>query len=75
MTQRSAGWAAWITGSAEGIGAATAEHLAADGTTIAIPVGRAGVPREAANVIAFPARKDPSFVSGQVICVAGGRRG
>jgi 3-oxoacyl-[acyl-carrier protein] reductase len=40
----------------------------------AIPVGRVGVPRDA-NVIAFLASGDASFVSGQVIHVAGGPRG
>jgi 3-oxoacyl-[acyl-carrier protein] reductase len=41
----------------------------------AIPVGRVGVPRDVANVIAFLASEDASFVSGQVIYVAGGPRG
>jgi 3-oxoacyl-[acyl-carrier protein] reductase len=41
----------------------------------AIPVGRVGVPRDVANVIAFLASDDASFVSGQVIYVAGGPRG
>jgi 3-oxoacyl-[acyl-carrier protein] reductase len=40
-----------------------------------IPVGRVGVPRDVANVIAFLASEDASFVSGQVIYVAGGPRG
>ncbi len=40
-----------------------------------IPVGRAGVPRDIANVIAFLASDEASFVSGQVIYVAGGPRG
>jgi 3-oxoacyl-[acyl-carrier protein] reductase len=40
-----------------------------------IPVGRVGVPRDVANVIAFLASDDASFVSGQVIYVAGGPRG
>jgi 3-oxoacyl-[acyl-carrier protein] reductase len=40
----------------------------------AIPVGRAGVPRDIANVIAFLASEEASFVSGQVIYVAGGPR-
>ncbi|HEV2300116.1 MAG TPA: 3-oxoacyl-ACP reductase FabG [Stellaceae bacterium] len=40
-----------------------------------IPVGRAGVPRDIANVIAFLASEEASFVSGQVIYVAGGPRG
>jgi 3-oxoacyl-[acyl-carrier protein] reductase len=41
----------------------------------AIPAGRVGVPRDVANVIAFLASDDASFVSGQVIYVAGGPRG
>jgi 3-oxoacyl-[acyl-carrier protein] reductase len=41
----------------------------------AIPVGRVGVPPDVANVIAFLAGDDASFVSGQVIYVAGGLRG
>ena len=41
----------------------------------AIPVGRVGVPRNVANVIAFLASEDAAFVSGQVIYVAGGPRG
>ena len=41
----------------------------------AIPVGRVGVPRDVANVIAFLASEDASFVSRQVIYVAGGPRG
>ncbi|HEY3909228.1 MAG TPA: 3-oxoacyl-ACP reductase FabG [Stellaceae bacterium] len=41
----------------------------------AIPVGRIGVPRDVANLIAFLASDDASFVSGQVIYVAGGPRG
>jgi 3-oxoacyl-[acyl-carrier protein] reductase len=40
-----------------------------------IPVRRAGVPRDVANVIAFLCSEDASFVSGQVIYVAGGPRG
>jgi 3-oxoacyl-[acyl-carrier protein] reductase len=40
-----------------------------------IPVRRAGVPRDIANVIAFLASEEASFVSGQVIYVAGGPRG
>jgi 3-oxoacyl-[acyl-carrier protein] reductase len=40
-----------------------------------IPVRRAGVPRDVANVIAFLCSDDASFVSGQVIYVAGGPRG
>jgi 3-oxoacyl-[acyl-carrier protein] reductase len=40
-----------------------------------IPVGRVGVPRDVANVIAFLASDEAAFVSGQVIYVAGGPRG
>jgi 3-oxoacyl-[acyl-carrier protein] reductase len=40
-----------------------------------IPVRRAGVPRDIANVIAFLCSEEASFVSGQVIYVAGGPRG
>jgi 3-oxoacyl-[acyl-carrier protein] reductase len=39
-----------------------------------IPVRRAGVPRDVANVIAFLCSDEASFVSGQVIYVAGGPR-
>jgi 3-oxoacyl-[acyl-carrier protein] reductase len=39
-----------------------------------IPVRRVGVPRDIANVIAFLCSDDASFVSGQVIYVAGGPR-
>jgi 3-oxoacyl-[acyl-carrier protein] reductase len=40
-----------------------------------IPVRRAGVPRDIANMIAFLCSEEASFVSGQVIYVAGGPRG
>jgi 3-oxoacyl-[acyl-carrier protein] reductase len=40
-----------------------------------IPVRRAGVPRDIANVIAFLCSDEASYVSGQVIYVAGGPRG
>lgn len=41
----------------------------------AIPVGRVGVPRDVANVIAFLVGEEASSVSGHVIYVAGGPRG
>jgi 3-oxoacyl-[acyl-carrier protein] reductase len=37
-----------------------------------IPVGRVGQPEDIASVVSFFAREDSSFVSGQVIYVAGG---
>jgi 3-oxoacyl-[acyl-carrier protein] reductase len=40
-----------------------------------IPVRRAGVPRDIANLIAFLCSEEASFISGQVIYVAGGPRG
>jgi 3-oxoacyl-[acyl-carrier protein] reductase len=40
-----------------------------------IPVRRAGVPRDIANLIAFLCSEEASFISGQVITVAGGPRG
>ncbi len=40
-----------------------------------IPVRRLGVPRDIANVIAFLCSDEASFVSGQVIYVAGGPAG
>jgi 3-oxoacyl-[acyl-carrier protein] reductase len=40
-----------------------------------IPVRRAGVPRDIANLIAFLCSDEASFISGQVIYVAGGPRG
>ncbi len=40
-----------------------------------IPVRRVGQPRDIANVITFLASEDASFVSGQIIYVAGGPRG
>jgi 3-oxoacyl-[acyl-carrier protein] reductase len=39
-----------------------------------IPVGRVGVPEDIAGVVAFLVSDDASFVSGQVIYVAGGPR-
>jgi 3-oxoacyl-[acyl-carrier protein] reductase len=38
----------------------------------AIPLGRVGVPRDIANVIAFLCSEEASFVSGQIIYVKGG---
>jgi 3-oxoacyl-[acyl-carrier protein] reductase len=40
-----------------------------------IPVGRVGQPRDVANVICFLCSDEASFVSGQIIYVAGGPRG
>jgi 3-oxoacyl-[acyl-carrier protein] reductase len=40
-----------------------------------IPVRRPGVPRDVANLIAFLCSDDASFISGQVIYIAGGPRG
>ncbi len=40
-----------------------------------IPVGRPGQPEDIANVVSFFASDDASFVSGQVLYVAGGPRG
>lgn len=40
-----------------------------------IPVRRVGQPRDIANVICFLCSEDASFVSGQIIYVAGGPRG
>ncbi|MFZ1062223.1 MAG: 3-oxoacyl-ACP reductase FabG [Acidimicrobiales bacterium] len=40
-----------------------------------IPVGRVGQPEDIAAVVSFFAREDSSFVSGQVIYVAGGPQG
>ncbi|MBV9131686.1 MAG: SDR family oxidoreductase, partial [Chloroflexi bacterium] len=39
------------------------------------PVRRTGTPEDVANVIAFLVSDESSFVSGQVIYVAGGPRG
>jgi 3-oxoacyl-[acyl-carrier protein] reductase len=40
-----------------------------------IPVRRPGVPRDVANLIAFLCSDEASFISGQVIYIAGGPRG
>ncbi|HLZ64484.1 MAG TPA: SDR family oxidoreductase, partial [Ktedonosporobacter sp.] len=39
-----------------------------------IPVRRVGVPRDVANVICFLASEESSYVTGQIIYVAGGPR-
>ena len=39
-----------------------------------IPVGRAGTPDDVSAAVAFFVREDASFVSGQVLYVAGGPR-
>jgi 3-oxoacyl-[acyl-carrier protein] reductase len=60
---------------------ATAERLGMDWETYkaeragAIPLRRTGKPVDIANVIAFLASEESSYVSGQVIYVAGGSRG
>jgi 3-oxoacyl-[acyl-carrier protein] reductase len=40
-----------------------------------IPVRRVGQPEDVANVVSFLVSEAAGFVSGQVICVAGGPRG
>jgi 3-oxoacyl-[acyl-carrier protein] reductase len=61
--------------------AATAARLGVDfeqfqqAAAAEIPVRRVGQPEDVANTIAFLASEDASFVSGQVIYVAGGPRG
>jgi 3-oxoacyl-[acyl-carrier protein] reductase len=61
--------------------AATAARLGMDfeqfqqAAAAEIPVRRVGQPEDVANTIAFLASEDASFVSGQVIYVAGGPRG
>lgn len=60
---------------------ATAERVGMDFDSFveqavsAIPVGRGGVPDDIANAAAFFASEASSFVSGQVLYVAGGPRG
>jgi len=57
---------------------ATAERIGVDFDSMAerasqqIPLGRIGAPEDIANVVAFLAGVDAAYVSGQVICVAGG---
>ena len=46
-----------------------------DAASKTIPVRRVGLPRDVANVICFLASEESSFVSGQIIYVAGGPRG
>jgi 3-oxoacyl-[acyl-carrier protein] reductase len=45
-----------------------------DAASKVIPVRRVGVPRDVANVICFLASEESSYVSGQIIYVAGGPR-
>jgi 3-oxoacyl-[acyl-carrier protein] reductase len=40
-----------------------------------IPVRRSGKPEDVANVVAFLVSDESSFVSGQIIYIAGGPRG
>src|ERR687887_2552316 len=60
---------------------ATAERMGADpeerkkDAAARTPVRRTGVPEDVANVIAFLVSDESSFVSGQIIYVAGGPRG
>jgi 3-oxoacyl-[acyl-carrier protein] reductase len=60
---------------------ATAQRMGVDlevfkqGATQHIPLRRVGEPSEVASVIAFLASDDASYVSGQVIYVAGGPAG
>jgi 3-oxoacyl-[acyl-carrier protein] reductase len=62
-----------VTGSARGIGAATARRLAADGMAVAVlDLDEAGEPGDVAHTISFLVSEGASFVSGQVIYVAGG---
>ena len=56
------GRVAFITGAGRGIGAKS------------IPVRRVGQPRDVVNVICFLCSDEASYVSGQVIYVAGGPR-
>lgn len=55
---------------AERVGVPFEEFKAAGAARI--PVGRVGTPEDVAAVVSFLAREDASFVSGQVIYVAGG---
>ena len=59
---------------------ATAERVGADPEQFKkmaaeqIPLRRVGKPEDIANVVAFLVSEDSSYVSGQVICIAGGPR-
>jgi 3-oxoacyl-[acyl-carrier protein] reductase len=44
------------------------------GATKEIPVARVGQPEDVAAAVSFFAREDASFISGQVLYVAGGPR-
>jgi 3-oxoacyl-[acyl-carrier protein] reductase len=60
---------------------ATAERLGVEWETYkserarAIPLRRTGIPLDIANVIAFFASDESSYITGQTIYVAGGSRG
>jgi 3-oxoacyl-[acyl-carrier protein] reductase len=52
-----------------GTGSSTAEeHVAAENT----PMGRAGSPREVADLIAFLASDESSYITGQLMVIDGG---
>jgi NAD(P)-dependent dehydrogenase (short-subunit alcohol dehydrogenase family) len=76
-----------VTGAGQGIGKAIAEKLAAEEATVvvsdldeatasatasALPFRRLGQPADVANVVAFLASDEASFVTGQTVSVSGG---